>query len=169
VRKSVKTGRESVKTAFGIAGAAVIVGLGTGCAGGNTTATVTHTAAGPTVTQTASVPGPTVTVTQTVSAPPPPAGSVIDTFNGKGTQVTPKFNVPAGGGYIVTWSYSGNSDPSLGGATNFSIASNGNGFGNLPNDIAESGKGSTEVTGAGTTDSLNVQAAGSWTITIKAP
>jgi hypothetical protein len=142
------------------------------------THTVTRAVPGPTITKTVTVPGPTVTttvpvpgptVTTTVPAPPPPAGTAIGTFNGTGNQVTPAFNVPGSGNYIVAWSYTGNVDNSLGSSqpTNFSISETGSGIGgNLPNDIATSGHGSTEVTGAGSTDSLNVQAAGSWTITI---
>jgi hypothetical protein len=179
--------RKSVKIAFGTVSAAALAGLGAGCAGGSTSTvartvvgpavtktdsvpgpTVTRTVVGPTVTETHSVPGPTVTVTQTVSAPPPPAGSVIDTFEGAGNEATPAFNVPDSGDYVVIWSYSGNNDPSLGGPTNFSISENGSGLGaDLPNDIASSGQGSTEITGAGSTDSLDVQATGSWVITIK--
>jgi hypothetical protein len=123
-----------------------------------------------TVTVRVPVPGPTTTVTQEVPAPPPPQGSVIDTFSGSGNQVTPAFNVPDGGDYIVLWSYSGNVDTSFGTdqATNFAITETGGGIGlDLPNDIASSGSGSTEVTGANSNDRLNVQATGQWTITIK--
>lgn len=121
-----------------------------------------------TVTQTQDVPGPTETVTTTVSAPPPGPGTTIGAWSGTGNEATPAFNVPSSGDYIVIWSYYGNIDPSLGGGTNFAITENGGGSGgDLPNDIAESGRGSTEVTNASGTDSFDVQAAGHWTITVK--
>lgn len=96
---------------------------------------------------------------------------MIATFKGTGNENTGKFNVPASGDYIVTWSYSGNVDTSFGQSqpTNFAISETGSGMSTgLPNDIAASGHGSTEVTDASGTDSLNVQAAGPWMITIKA-
>jgi hypothetical protein len=172
--------RKSVTIILGAIGSAALIGLGAGCSS-ESTATVTRTVVGPTVTDTNTVPGPTVTATddvpgptvtatatQTVSAPPPAVGSVVATYRGTGNEATPSFNVPASGDYIVTWSYSGNSDPQLGGPSNFIISENGSGLGlGLPNAIASSGQGSTEVTGAGSTDSLDVQATGSWTITIK--
>jgi hypothetical protein len=114
------------------------------------------------------VPGPTVTQTVQVPAPPPPAGTLIGRWSGSGNQVTPSFNAPASGNYIVKWAYSGNVDPSFGGGTNFAISttdSNAMGLG-LPNDIAASGSGSTEVTGASGTESFNVQATGQWTIKV---
>jgi hypothetical protein len=147
-------------TALAIATLAVVAA---GC-------TTTKTVPGPkvTVTATQTVPGPTVT--QTVSAPPPAPGATIGKWSGTGNQVTPAFNVPDSGNYIVTWSYYGNVDTSLGSsqATNFSIQETGGGSGgDLPNDIAASGSGSTEVTSASGTDSFNVQAIGHWTITVK--
>ena len=72
----------------------------------------------------------------------------------------------------MSWSYSGNVDNSLGSssATNFSISATDQGAftGNLPNDIATSGSGSTEITGVtpGNPQSFNVQAAGDWTIKV---
>jgi hypothetical protein len=72
---------------------------------------------------------------------------------------------------VVSWSYSGNVDNSFGTSqpSNFAIQNTGDGMGlGLPNDIAASGHGSTEVTGASGTESFNVQAVGSWTITVKA-
>jgi hypothetical protein len=123
-----------------------------------------------TVTRKVPVPGPTKTVTKEVPAPPPPQGAVTDTFNGSGNQVTPAFNVPADGDYIVAWSFYGNVDNSLGTgqASNFIIDETGGGEAlGLPNTVAASGSGSTEVTGAGSADRLNVQAIGHWTITIK--
>jgi hypothetical protein len=124
---------------------------------------------GPTVVKT--VPGPAVTkiVTRTVKAPPPPPGTVIGTWPGSGNENTPAFGAPDDGNYVVTWSYSGNSDPSLGGASNFVIAATDSGAEalGLPNDIASSGSGSTEVTGASGDERFNVQATGSWTITVK--
>jgi hypothetical protein len=46
----------------------------------------------------------------------------------------------------ATWSYYGNTDPSLGGGTNFAVTENGGGSG---------------------TDSFDVQAVGHWTLTVK--
>ena len=158
----------SVKTASGIVGAAALIGLATSCAAGSPAATMMPTVAGATVTQTQAVPGPTVTVTQTVPAPPPPARSLIAKFKGKGTQVTPTFNVPPAGAYIVEWAYAGNTGRG-GGGMSFSINSNMHGFSDLPDEIAVAGQGSTEVSQVSSTDSLNVKATGSWTITITAP
>lgn len=70
----------------------------------------------------------------------------------------------------MSWTYSNNVDPSIGGGTNFSIsATDPNAFGgNLPNDIATSGSGSTEITGVtpGNAESFNVQATGQWAIKV---
>jgi hypothetical protein len=74
----------------------------------------------------------------------------------------------------VSWNYSGNADNSFGSssATNFSISpTDQNAFeGDLPNDIASPGAGSTEITGVtpGHPESFNVQAAGQWTIKVAA-
>lgn len=153
----------------------------TGCA-----STQTVTTPGPTVikTDTVSVPGPVITkvltktvrvsvpgpvVTKLVPAPPPPAGATIGTWSGSGNENTPAFYAPQSGDYVVSWSYYGNTDPSVGGGANFIISatdSNANALG-LPNDIASSGSGSTEVTGASGSESFNVQAIGTWTITVK--
>jgi hypothetical protein len=163
------------KRFFAVAGtvaAGALIGGIVGSATGKTTIQVQRIAVpGPvstkTVIQRVPVPGPTKTITKTVTvqAPPPPAGAKIGTWSGTGNQVTPAFNVPSSGDYIVKWSYSGNSD-SYGGS-NFAITENGSGLGgDLPNDIAASGQGSTEVTGAESTDSFNVEALGSWTITV---
>jgi len=152
------------------AGALIGIGAAIGSSG-NSTKTVTQTVPGPTVTQTVPAPAPTVTQTVTASPPPPATGTTVATFRGSGNENTGSFSVPDSGNYLVTWSYSGNNDCSLGScqATNFSISETGSGFGgDLPNDIAASGHGSTEVTGASGTDSFNVQAVGSWTITVKA-
>lgn len=125
-------------------------------------ATVTVTA------QAQAAPAPTVTVT--APAPEPQAGALLGTFKGTGNQVTPAFTVPDSGNFIVTWSYSGNVDSSFGSSqpTNFAVSDNAGGFGDLPDDIAASGHGSTEVTGASGTDRLNVQAAGTWAVTVRA-
>jgi hypothetical protein len=158
----------TVKIITGTVSAAALIGIGAaiGSAGSsNPAVTVTGQA----------VPGPTVTVTEpgdttTVAPPPPEQGTVLKTFTNKGNQVTPAFNVPDDGDYIVTWSYSGNIDDSFGDSqpSNFAITEAGDGIGlGLPNDIAGSGSGSTEVTGADGTDRLNVQAVGSWMIQIK--
>lgn len=91
------------------------------------------------------------------------------TWSGHGTQNTPGFSAPVSGKYIVTWKYSGNNDPQLGEASNFIIQdTDSNAWGSLPNDIAAAGSGSTEMTGAKGTQSFNVTAVGSWTITVKA-
>jgi len=110
----------------------------------------------------------TVTVTKTVPAPPPPAGTVVGTWSGTGNQATPAFNAPASGNYVVSWTYSGNVDPQMGGANNFIINANDQSAmaDGLPNDIAASGSGSTEVTGASGVESFNVQATGQWTIKV---
>ncbi|MGH3210338.1 MAG: hypothetical protein ACRDNO_21550 [Trebonia sp.] len=114
------------------------------------------------------VPGPTVYKTKYVPASQGPTGTVIASYSGSGNQATGSFTVPPSGDYIVKWSYSGNVDPSLGGGTNFSIASTNNSglTGSYPNDIASSGSGSTEDTGMSGTQSFNVQAAGQWTVTV---
>lgn len=170
------------KYRLGALGALALVGIGTiGCSADHTvtltkTVTVVKTKDVPvpgetqTVVKKVPVPGPTKTVTKEVPAPPPPQGAVTNTFSGSGNQVTPAFNVPDDGNYIVDWSYSGNVDNSFGTgqASNFIISETGGGEGlGLPNVVASSGSGSTEVTGAGSTDRLNVQALGQWTITIK--
>lgn len=169
------------KYALGTLGAFALVGIGAaiGSSAGQTTtvtktATVVKTQDVPvpgetrTITVKVPVPGPTTTVTKEVPAPPPPQGAVTSTFPGSGNQVTPAFNVPADGNYIVTWTFSGNTDPSLGNPSNFIIQEIGGGEAlGLPNVVQSSGSGSTEVTGAGSTDRLNVQAAGQWTITIR--
>jgi hypothetical protein len=148
---------------LGIVGgvALLLIGVGIGAAGKGTPGPA------PTVTVTAAAaPAPTVTVQ--VSAPPPAAGTLIGRWSGSGNQVTPAFNAPASGNYIVKWAYSGNVDPSFGSGTNFAISTtdpNAQGLG-LPNDIAASGHGSTEVTGASGSQSFNVQAAGHWTIKV---
>lgn len=115
------------------------------------------------------VPSPSPSpVTVTVTPPPPPPATTIATFRGSGNANTGTFTVPDSGNYVVSWSYSGNSTGS--GGDNFSISeTSGGGFGDLPNDIAVSGHGSTEVTNASGTDSFNVQADAScsWTITVK--
>ncbi len=122
-----------------------------------------------TVTAMQTVPGPETTVT--VSPPPPAAGAKIGHWSGSGNQVTSAFNVPDGGNYIVTWSYYENNDTSFGDSSpsNFSIQNTSDGYGQLPNDIAASGSGSTEITGvSGATDRFNVASVGHWSITVKA-
>lgn len=119
--------------------------------------------------QARAVPGPAVTVT--APAPKPAAGALLGTFKGTGSQATPAFRVPDSGSFEVTWAYSGNTDDSFGTSqpTNFSVNDTGSGFGDLPDDIAASGHGSTVVTGVnGSTDRLNVQARGSWVLTVRA-
>jgi hypothetical protein len=141
------------------AGAVTLAAIGIGACSSTVTKTVI-------VTKTVTVPGPTIT--QTVSPPPPPAGSKLDTFHGTGNQVTPAFNAPSSGDYIVSWTYSGNDTDGASGGDNFSISatdSSADALG-LPNTIGTSGSGSTEVTGASGVETFNVQATGSWTITI---
>jgi hypothetical protein len=173
--------KRGLKYTLGTIGALALVGIGAAIgSSGSHTATVTKTATVvktrdvpvPGETKTVSVkvpvPGPTKTVTKEVPAPPPPQGAVTDTFSGSGNQVTPAFNVPDSGDYIVAWTYSGNADPQLGNPSNFIISETGGALPlGLPNVIGVSGSGSTEVTGASISDRLNVQAAGHWTITIK--
>jgi len=141
-----------------VAGAALVgIGVAIGSSSG-------RPAPVPAVTTTAvrEVPGPDVTVLE----PAPPDGGVIGTYRGAGSQVTPEFNVPDSGDYIVAWSFSGNADSS--GPSNFIVTEAGPGTDTgLPNVIGVKGSGSTEVLGAGPTDRLSVQAAGSWTIVIK--
>lgn len=167
------------KAGIAVAAGAALIGIGAaiGSAGSSTAAiakpvTVTRQVPVPgetkTVTVKVPVPGPTKTVTVSVPAPPPAPGDVISTYSGNGSQVTPAFNVPDDGDFIVAWSYSGNWDDGQG--SNFIVTDNGSSLGalSLPNTIASSGSGSTEVTGANATDSLNVQAIGHWTLTIRA-
>lgn len=141
--------------------AVTLMAIGIGACSSTVTKTVTATK-----TVTVTVPGPTIT--QTVSAPLPPAGTKLHTFHGTGNQVTPAFNAPSSGDYIVSWTYSGNDTDGVSGGDNFIISdtdSSAEALG-LPNTIGTSGSGSTEVTGASGVESLNVQATDSWTITI---
>lgn len=154
-----------------IAGAGIVAGSAAAC---TSTHTATHTVPGPTVTQTQTqnVPGPTVTETQTVAPPAPPAGTSVGTYTGHGNETTEAFNVPDSGDYLVSWTYSGNVDASFGDSSpdNFSASMTGPGgfSGDMPNDIAASGSGSTEVTGDSGVESINVEANGaaSWTFTV---
>lgn len=156
----------SVPLAIVAAGACIGIGAAIGSSGGSPAATpqaVATFSPAPTVTVTAPA------VTKTVQAPAPAAGGTIAKFKGSGNEATPHFNVPDSGSYTVAWSYSGNYDTSFGSsqASNFAITENGSGVGiGLPNDIAGTGHGSTEVTDASGTDSFDVQAAGSWTIVV---
>jgi hypothetical protein len=98
---------------------------------------------------------------------PPKNGATILNYTGHGNRVTSQFTVPDSGNYIVSWSYSGNSGGY--GADNFNISLVGSqalALG-LPNDIATSGSGTTEVTGDSGLESFNVQAEGSATWSIK--
>lgn len=170
------------KTKSIIASAALIAaGIGTLAACGTTTThtvvkTVKVAVPGPVTTKTVTVkvpvPGPTKTIikTKTVQAPPPPTGSKIFGYTGSGNENTPAFNVPGSGDYIVSWTFSGNSD-GFGNGDNFNITATNQGLFSalgLPNDIADSGHGSTEITGDSGAESFNVQAADSstWTISI---
>jgi hypothetical protein len=127
---------------------------------------------GPVVVKRVPVPGPAVTKTVQVSAPPPPAGAQITKFSGSGNSVTPEFNVPSDGSYIVSWTFSGNGDSEFGSyqASNFILTTTGadDDSEGLANVIQSSGSGSGEVQEAGSTDSIDVQAEGSWTLTVTA-
>ena len=163
-----KSQHRVLKVVGAVVAAGALIGIGAAIgSSGNSTKTVTVPR--PTITQT--VPGPNVTQQVTVSPPPAATGTTIATFRGSGNDNTGSFNVPDSGNYLVAWSYRRNNECSLGScqAANFSISETGSGLGgDLPNDIAASGHGSTEVTGASGTDRFNVQAVGSWTITVKA-
>jgi hypothetical protein len=92
----------------------------------------------------------------------------MGSWSGSGNRVTPAFNAPASGDYIVAWTFSGNDADGASGGDNFIISatdSSASALG-LPNTIATSGLGSTEVTGASGSESFNVQATGNWTITV---
>lgn len=158
---------KALKVVTYIATLGIGLGIGAGIgASGNHVNTRTITVSGPTVTQT--IPGQTITVT--ASPPTPVSGQIIGKWSGTGNQNTGSFQAPGNGNYVISWQYSGNNDPSIGGGTNFAISatdSNADAIG-LPNDIASSGHGSTEVTNASGTESFNVQATGSWSITVKA-
>lgn len=151
-----------------ICGYASIGVIGAGVMAGCSTHTVTTPGPTTTATATVEVPGPTFTVT--ASPAPPPSGTALGTWSGTGNENTPAFSAPQSGDYVVSWTYSNNTDPSIGGATNFSIsATDQNAFsGTFPNDIATSGSGSTEITGVtpGHAESFNVQATGQWTIKV---
>jgi hypothetical protein len=157
------------KSGKAIAGLAIAVAFGTGIGIGTSTTS-------PQPGKTVSVPGPTVTVTGpdvTVTASPaqPSTGAVLGTWKGSGNSNTPQFIIPGSGDYIVSWQYSGNVDPSFGGGTNFAITNtNADALStSLPNDIAASGHGSTEVTGGSGNESFNVQSSAqcNWSITVK--
>jgi hypothetical protein len=162
------TGR---KILIGVAGLALLgvgIGIGAGTASSTTkTVTVNHT-----MMQNVPVPGPTKTIIKTMPAPAPMQGSTIKKFTGSGNQVTPEFNVPSDGNYIVKWQFSNNNDTMGGGATNFIISTTGtdDSTSGLANDIASQGSGSGEVQMAGSTDSLSIQASdsASWTVTVVA-
>lgn len=128
-----------------------------------TTRTITHTVVSPSPSPSA-LPAITVTVT----APPPPPGTRIGKWSGSGNAVTPAFNAPATGDYVVYWTFWGNVDPQLGQPSNFimsttdpSATADG-----LPNVVQATGQGSTEVQGASGTESFNIQASGNWLIKV---
>src|SRR5512146_1514657 len=133
----------SKSTVISTALAAIMAGSLAGGVAACTGATKTVTTPGATVTKTVPVPGPVVT--KEVPAPPPPAGTQIGSWSGTGNAHTPSFNAPASGNYVVSWTYSGNSDQF--GGSNFAIeATDPDAYtGSLPNDIASSGSGSTEI------------------------
>lgn len=167
-----------------LTGSGVIVAFGLGVVIGTSGShTTIKTVAGPTITKTVNVPGPatTKTVIKKVPVPGPtqyktlykpasqgPTGTTIASYSGHGNETTGSFSIPSSGDYIVKWSYSGNTDPSMGGGTNFSITdTNTNGMqGDTPNDVATSGSGSTEDTGMSGAQSFNVQATGDWSVQV---
>lgn len=164
---------------LGLALATLGIGIWIGAAafGSHTTTTQVRDVAGPVTTKTVTktvkvpVPGPTVYKIRYVPASQGPTGTVIAVFHGSGNQNTGSFAVPSSGDYIIKWSYSGNDDCSFGScqAGNFTVQDTNNSglSGNTPNDIATSGSGSTEDTGMSGNQSFNVQAYGSWTITVE--
>lgn len=168
----VKNAEKSVCARYVASVVAVVITGGLVAAGCTRTDTVHATTTVPVgVTATQDVPGPTVTqtVTQTVSPPPPPAGSAVGTWSGSGSSVTPSFNVPASGDYILSWAFSGNDSGGTGGDNFIINNTNQNNLAtSMPNLIQTSGSGSTEVTGASGTDSFNVQSdqTCSWTLKV---
>jgi hypothetical protein len=150
------------RAATGILGAGLAA-----CTGAcSSTTTVIRAIPGPPAIATVQVADPTVT--QTVSAPPPPPGTKIGSWSGAGNQVTPAFHPPSSGDYIIAWSFSGNDTDGASGGDNFIISDTDSAAValSLPNTIATSGSGSAEVTGASGSESFNVQATGTWTITV---
>jgi hypothetical protein len=114
------------------------------------------------------VPGPTVTKVVDVPTPAPTEGTLLN-FSGSGTEETSSFTVAGDGDYTVSWTFSGNTDPSFGGASNFIVQEDGGSDTNaldLPNVIASNGSGSTGVTDDAGTHTFDVQADGSWTIKV---
>lgn len=113
-------------------------------------------------------PAPETGTSAPAKAAVPPAGKVLLNFTGKGNQATPHFTVGDPGNYKITWEYSGNTD--MGTASNFIIeegpVSDFNIPLSLPNDIAVSGRGSTEASGDAGPHYFNVQSAGTWTIKV---
>jgi hypothetical protein len=139
-------------------------GIGIGAVSASPTA-ATHAVTRPAAVTT--VPGPAVTVT--VSPPAPAAGTVLLKDTGSGTRVTPSFTAGGSGDYIVSWSFSGNSD-GFGGGSNFIMGEDGATDANalsLPNDIAVQGSGSTEIEGDAGAHTFNVRAADGSTWTVK--
>jgi len=105
------------------------------------------------------------------SASPTPAPfqpqTLLD-YSGTGQEATPRFTVGGSGDYTVSWTFSGNTDPEFGGASNFIIEEDGSNDFNFdgPDLIQASGSGSTNVSGDTGTHTFNVQASGSWTIKV---
>jgi hypothetical protein len=143
------------------------IGAAVGSAASSAPKTVTVTRPGVTT----YVPGPTQTVQVpvTVSPPAPATGTVLGKWSGTGNQVTAPINLSATGDITVAWQYSGNTDSGM--ASNFIVTTTDINLESqgLPNDIAASGQGSTELFGGspGQSVAFNVQATGSWTITVK--
>jgi hypothetical protein len=114
------------------------------------------------------VPGPVTTVIKDVPTPAPTEGTLLN-FSGAGTEETPGFTVAGDGDYTVSWTFSGNIDPSAGIASNFIVQEDGGNDTNaldLPNVIDASGGGSTGVTEDAGRHTFDVQADGSWTIKV---
>jgi hypothetical protein len=98
--------------------------------------------------------------------PAPAKPVVLLGQTGTGTQVTRSFH-SASGTYKVVWVYSNNGDQY--GPSNFIMSEDGgNDFNalSLPNDIAAHGQGSTEITDDPGTHTFNVQATGTWAVTV---
>jgi hypothetical protein len=169
---SPRKSHKGLKVAGAIVGGGALLGIGVAIGSGGSHTTV-KTVAGPsrTVTKTVKVPGPTVTKTVTAKPAPPAAGATVLDYTGHGNAVTPAFQVPASGDYVLSWTFSGNTTGY--GGDNFAADptdSNVLALG-TPNDIATTGSGSTEITqDPGPTDSFNVQAddGATWTLKVVA-
>lgn len=160
-----------LKTVVAVASGGALLGIGIAIGSGGGTTTV----AGPAkvVTKNVPVPGPTVTKIKTVTEKPaaPAAGATVLDYTGHGSAVTPQFQVPASGDYVLSWTFDGNTTGF--GGDNFIVNPTDSSVftGSTPNDIATAGKGSTEITqDPGPTEAFNVQAddGATWTLKVVA-